>query len=272
MVYVPAGDFLMGSGAGEANASPEHELFVDGFYVDRSEVTNKEFQAFRPDFVFSEGQEAHPVSGVSWEDANGYCESVSKRLPTEAEWEKAARGTDGLTYPWGNEFDSGRVNTEEAEKKGTLPVGQYSVGASPYGAYDMAGNVAEWTASWYAAYPGNSSPDPDYGSTFKTLRGGSWFMPKEQATTFARLHDNPNAKRAYYGFRCAIAPQQLAALAEKAAREEALRAAEEEIEREPAPPVERVPEGFVEKVLLKARELLARLKDLVGHWKARLVS
>jgi len=129
----------------------------------------------------------------------------------------------------------------------------------------MAGNAAEWTASWYAAYPGNSSPDPDYGEAFKTLRGGSWFVPKEQATTFARLHDNPNSKRAYYGFRCAVAPQQVAALAEKEAREKALRAAEEEIERVPAPPVEQVPEGLVGKVLFKARKVFDRVKGLVGR-------
>jgi len=269
MTYIPAGETLMGSAAGEANASPEHEVFVDGFYIDRTEIANEEFRMFRPDFAFPEGEASHPVSGVSWEDANAYCDWAAKRLPTEAEWEKAARGAEGFIYPWGNAFDPARANTSEAGRTGTVPVEECPGGVSPYGVYNMAGNAAEWTASWYVAYPGNTSPDPDYGESFRVLRGGSWFTPKEQATAFSRLHDSPNSKRAYYGFRCAISPQQLAALTQREARMRELLAAERAAEVERAPAVEVVPEGFAQRALFQARKLLDKVKALIAGLRER---
>ncbi len=265
MVYVSAGSFLMGSDVGEANASPVHEVFVEGFYIDRLEITNKEFQEFRQDFVFPQGEESHPVTGISWEDANVYCGWAGKRLPTEDEWEKAARGTEAFIYPWGNDFEAGRANTQEAEKGGTAPVGQYPGGASPYGAYGLGGNAAEWTASWYKAYPGNTSPDPDYGQTFKVLRGGSWFTPKEQATTFFRLHDNPGSARAYYGFRCAVSPQQAATLVQKEEVAQATPEAEKVVGPEAEPAVEYVPEGIVERLKFEVMKVVARILALIGR-------
>ena len=190
MVLVPAGEFIMGSEEGDADEKPRHRVYLDAFYIDKYEVTNARFQQFvqatghrtqaeregsgytgdksglvdganwrapRGPGSSIAGLEQHPVVSVSQEDAKAYCTWAGKRLPTEAEWEKAARGTDGRTYPWGNQFDSTKGNFD-GKNKGTVPVGTYEGGKSPYGAYDMAGNVWEWVADWYGENYYKNSP------------------------------------------------------------------------------------------------------------------
>ncbi len=205
MVYVPAGEFRMGSVANEQagdDEKPQHTVVLDAFWIDRHEVTNAQYSQCvatencrAPDERASTTRGAYygiaefdnyPVITVSWDDAYTYCEWAGKRLPTEAEWEKAARRTDGRVYPWGNEFDQSRLNSSEVSGD-TSEVGAYPNGASPYGAFDMAGNVWEWVADWYDAnYYANSPRVNPQGPTLgerRTRRGGSWV-------------DNPSAVRA----------------------------------------------------------------------------
>jgi formylglycine-generating enzyme required for sulfatase activity len=162
MVFVPPGDFLMGSDdpLAEPDERPLRRVFVRGFYIDRLEVTNREFQRFKPSHRFPAGEEELPATFVHKHEAQAYCRWAGRRLPTDAEWEKAARGTDGRVYPWGNPFDAARANVEQpAPRRGTnalcLPDsihpsqgkvrgGSFPSGASPYGCEDMAGNVWEW--------------------------------------------------------------------------------------------------------------------------------
>lgn len=199
MVLIPGGEFIMGSNEVDreakamqygsrkpwfANEKPEHKVFLDDFYIDKTEVTNKQYKEFidatghrtPPDWTGGAYQEKladNPVVFVNWFDAEAYCKWRNKRLPTEAEWEKAARGTDGRVFPWGNEFDIKKVNTM-GEFGGTTPVGFFPDGKSPYGLLDMAGNVQEWTSDWYKPYQNNDFNDPDYGEKFKVVRGGGW--------------------------------------------------------------------------------------------------
>lgn len=217
MVRVPAGEFLMGSNDGGADEKPPHRVFLDTFAIDTYEVTNARFQQFvqatnyrttaeragdattwrqpRAGQTTLAGLEQHPVVQVSQEDAKAYCQWAGKRLPTEAEWEKVARGTDGRTYPWGKTFDGSRLNfcdkncqfdwKDQAVNDGyqhTAPVGQYESGKSPYGAYDMAGNVWEWVAdfydeNYYKNSPARNPKGPDSSNRF-VVRGGSWTVTR----------------------------------------------------------------------------------------------
>jgi len=164
MVYVPAGEFEMGSADGSNDEKPEHRVYLDAFWIDKTEVTNAQYQrcvmagACKESWYANDANsagDAQPVVGVEHYMAEAYCEWVGARLPTEAEWEKAARGTDGRSYPWGNEeatceyavMKDGSGNGCGEDK--TWPVGNKPLGASPYGALDMAGNVWEWVADWY---------------------------------------------------------------------------------------------------------------------------
>jgi formylglycine-generating enzyme required for sulfatase activity len=220
MVEVPAGPFMMGNDEGDREDRPVHEVDLPAYEIDKFEVTNTDYSAFvqatgyQTDAekqgkqswrdAFKEGRESHPVVKVSWNDAVAYCEWAGKRLPTEAEWEKAARGTEALRFPWGNEWDPSKANVKETGLRSTAVVGSFGSGASPYGVEDMVGNAWEWTGDWYQAYPGNSAGDRYYGEQCRVTRGGGWFDDEPQATTFNRNCGVPDKTiNDDLGFRCA---------------------------------------------------------------------
>lgn len=216
MVFVAAGDFLMGSDLHPpGDESPEQRVFLNDFWIDRLEVTNAEYQECVAAGGCSEPEDlqafnnpafaSHPVVYVTWNQAQSFCVSRGKRLPTEAEWEKAARGTDGRTYPWG-EIPRPELLNAGSSTGGTRPVGSYPQGASPYGALDMAGNVWEWVEDWYAPYPGSIYPSDLFGHKYKVVRGGSWNHPTPDARTFHRDFASPNRSISVVGFRCAATP------------------------------------------------------------------
>ncbi len=224
MVRIPAGEFVMGSDSRLSDEGPEHRVYLPDYYMDKYEVTNLQYRAFIEDTgrrsprhfrnrTYPPGKADHPVTFVSWFDARDYCRWAGKRLPTEQEWEKAARGTDGRIFPWGDQFDIDRANTpvrwEALGRRGdTTPVGAFPAGASPYGLLDMSGNVWEWTASWYLPHPGNTRRSENFGRLYKVLKGGSWwdcsfYRCGISAPTFNRSFFNPRVKNASFGFRCA---------------------------------------------------------------------
>lgn len=242
MVYIPTGDFQMGSETGWSDERPVHQVHLDGFWVGQCEVTNAAFGRFILETDYQtdaeqagwgyvwqndqwnrigglnwrhpnrpgEGISAimdHPVVQVSWHDANAYCQWAGGRLPTEAEWEMAAVGATGWKYPWGNEFDPTRLN---ASGSGTVPVGSYETGKSPWGAYDMAGNVWEWVNDWYredyyASSPSTNPPGP-IEADFKALRGGGWDPSGGDSRSADRGFLAPSRQGNTIGFRCAWGP------------------------------------------------------------------
>lgn len=213
MIYVPGGEFTMGrdrSDGGDDYEHPAHEVTVRHFFMDVHEVTCEEFSKYLQGHTVTgnaavrcagrDGRE--PVTGVTWDDANAYAKWLGKRLPTEEEWEFAARGREGRRYPWGNEWKQGLANANGASK-GLTKVGAHA-GVSPYGALDMVGNAWEWTASGLAAYPGGRLPEQP-AVDLKVIRGGSYVESTSQATTTYRgflkargdLYDKT-------GFRCVV--------------------------------------------------------------------
>ena len=213
-VYIPGGEFILGSDTGNEDETPQQNMYINAFNIDIYPVTNAEYKEFvdatghNPprtwkEGAYPEGTADHPVIWVTWQDAQAYCEWAGKRLPTELEWEKAARGTDGRTYPWGEAFDSAKCNSKESGLGGTSPVGSYPDGVSPSGAFDMAGNVWEWTADWYEAYRGSLYELARYGERYKVLRGGSWFDAQDMVRTSTRKSFDPNQGFSTIGFRCA---------------------------------------------------------------------
>ncbi len=203
MMLVPEGEFIMGQDDGAPDERPARTIRLAAFYIDRYEVTNEAFAQVFPDHQYQPGQERMPVTGVSYMQAAEYAERVGKRLPTEAEWEKAARGTDGRVFPWGDTWDQEKANTLENEDNVPKRVGSYRLGASPYGVLDMAGNVHEWVQDWYEAYPGNTDVTKDYGQVYRVLRGGSFTTSRYEARAARRHFDRMDSSRADYGFRCA---------------------------------------------------------------------
>jgi formylglycine-generating enzyme required for sulfatase activity len=214
MVYVPGGEFIFGRDGGPEDESPQQVVEVAGFNIDKYPVTNAEYAKFVEatghrvprhwtDGKIPDGKDDHPVVWVSWEDADAYAKWAGKRLPTEFEWEKAARGTEGLAYPWGDTFDATKCNSSESGLGDTSPVGAYPDGASPSGAEDMCGNVMEWTADWYQAYRGSLYANERYGQTHKVMRGGSWFDNADAVRTTTRKSGKPSFRFSTIGFRCA---------------------------------------------------------------------
>jgi len=228
MVLIPKGEFIMGMKDGDPIglvwATPLRKVFLPSFYMDKYEVTNREYKRFVDatgrkapfdavhntmynwkDGKYRENLDDHPVVLVEWYDADAYCKWAGKRLPTEAEWEKAARGTDGRLWPWGNVFDRFKANTRDFGVRMTMPVGSFPEDASPYGVMDMAGNVFEWTASWYEGYPESKYKHPLYGMTYRVTRGGSWLsLADPDAYTMSRTAQLPDYIHRSVGFRCAM--------------------------------------------------------------------
>lgn len=260
MVFVPAGEFTMGSAGTEGfpDEHPARRVFIGSFYLDRLEVTNRQYAEFveathhrepmnnNPSVTMWRDHKPletvvhHPVVNVSWEDGRDYCLWAGKRLPTEAEWEKAARGTDHRRYPWGDEWDIAKANSASywagrtiefqsgadweafwikgegarlSKEKGingevlTLPVGSFPDGTSPYGALDMAGNASEWVTDWfdpnyYRVAPLSDPQGPERGA-IKAMRGGSWLKPATSLRTADRDWGTMDSRPSGTGFRCA---------------------------------------------------------------------
>jgi len=230
MVLIPAGPVTIGQDGDRPKNGPAHEVDLPAYEIDRFEVTNEEFARFveatgyvtyaeqnsaknwRDAFEAKRpaGGERYPVVYVTWDDANAYCEWAGKRLPDEAEWEKAARGEDGRIYPWGNDFPGDAEvnqfgNFKETGLRSTFQVGAFEKGASPFGLYDLAGNVSEWTASYYLAYPGAAADaDPFFSEDLRVNRGGGWFGEQGvELTTFNRNAGPPDVTaNDDIGFRC----------------------------------------------------------------------
>lgn len=198
MVYVPAGEFIMGSEVGDHDERPQHLATTGAFFIDKYETSIGEFLRFDPGFQPSKGNKDNAVI-VKWDQANKYCQWAGKRLPTEKEWEKAARGTDGRLFPWGNTFNESFVVWDYQDSRG----GSIAKPASPYGCFDMAGSVWEWTADWYKPYPGNNRPMEEYGEQYKVMRGGSNFNNWSFFITSHRYYLHPVETSRYpVGFRC----------------------------------------------------------------------
>ncbi len=230
MVRVPAGSFLMGSDlkidrAAGPQELPQHEVYLDAFVIDIYEVSNIDYLRYVlatgtawPQFwresPFPEKAALHPVINISWKEADAYCRWAGKRLPTEAEWEKAARGEDGRVFPWGNE-PAGWIKSNIAHpgsKRGfkyppLANVTRYDRGVSPYGVRQMAGNVSEWVADWfdpeyYRRGVSRNPQGPDTGE-LKVFRGGSWNEDPEVARSAGRNGGEPDRRSYLTGFRCA---------------------------------------------------------------------
>jgi formylglycine-generating enzyme required for sulfatase activity len=223
MVYVPGGTFKMGRDDGAPDERPAHEVTVKPFFIDLYEVTYEQYLGFIKatahrapktwtGSTYPPGSAHHPVTGVTWTDATAYASWAGKRLPTEEEWELAARGTDGRLYPWGNQWGSADDSTITANAFNTsaghfVDVGTFK-GVSPYGLYDMVGNAWEWTASAWSAYPGGTLSKPAIYKDMKVMRGNFWQGNDRQATTTFRIGwpaDDSDAPASYdnAGFRCA---------------------------------------------------------------------
>lgn len=238
LIYIPAGEFWLGSSDSDLGADPDekprHRVYLDDYWIDKTEVTNAMFAAFLSEsgnqdeggatwydtlaveqqLVFIDGQwkpgngyEDHPAVEITWYGARAYCEWAGRRLPTEAEWEKAARTSMGSIYPWGEGIDCTRVQYANCGGK-TLPVGSKPAGSSPYGVLDMSGNVWEWVADWYS--------DSYYTETFvsnpigpeqgiaRVLRGGSYDYDWKHVRSANRRNNGPATSINDYGFRCVL--------------------------------------------------------------------
>jgi formylglycine-generating enzyme required for sulfatase activity len=213
MVRVPGGRFTMGANLEPpGDESPSHTIVLPTFWIDRYEVTNLRYHQCVEAGACSEPQDLRffddpqagdlPVVYVTWYEAGAHCSWLKKRLPSEAEWEGAARGAKALAYPWGNDASPEKLSAG-LRFNGPVRVGSFPQGAGPYGALDMAGNVWEWTADWYLPYAGSAFHSDLFGEKYKVVRGGSWNHSVEDARTFHRDIAHPARALAVVGFRCA---------------------------------------------------------------------
>jgi len=246
MVLVPAGEFVWGNFRGRPDERPARRIYLDAFYIDLHPVTNAQYRVFLQyiqalddhrrcypaehlalavkkrnhaprhwaDRRWARREQAErfngatqPVVGVTWYDAYAYARWAGKMLPTEAQWEKAARGPDGRIWPWGNQWDPERLNFGSRVGR-TTPVDQYPQGASPYGCYDMAGNVWEWCLdryrpNYYAYAPQVNPPGPENGLD-RVCRGGAWNYLARYARTTTRQYFGPGDAYQFIGFRCVL--------------------------------------------------------------------
>lgn len=230
MVLIPQGEFAMGS-KDHSDEIP-HQVVLDGYYIDKYEVSNARYKKFmkatkHPAPAYWDDPRLNaknqPVVGVNWYDANAFCEWEGKRLPTEAEWERAAKGPNGSHYPWGHKINTTLANYGQNEGK-TKPVDAYPNGVSGYGVYNMAGNVFEWVKDWYdpnyyQVSPALNPQGPSEGYDFanqgpvKVLKGGSWLAPQSSLHTSHRFWNQPenNSYGVGLGFRCAMKAERNAA-------------------------------------------------------------
>jgi formylglycine-generating enzyme required for sulfatase activity len=218
--YVPAGSFIMGNADGWAAQKPAHEVTLPAFWVDETEITNRmyalcveagactppsELSSYTRELYYQDPATADfPVLHIAWQDADRYCAWAERTLPTEAQWEKAARGTDGRLYPWGDHPPTKDLlnNFEVSSLEDTVKVGSYPQGASPYGALDMVGNVWEWTADWFNPYPGGDpAASEGYGQVYRVMRGGSFVDAADSTTRYA---NTPELRMHDIGFRCVL--------------------------------------------------------------------
>jgi formylglycine-generating enzyme required for sulfatase activity len=235
MVYLPGGTFQMGNSAGDSDEAPVHTVELDPFWLDRTEVTNAKYRrcvadgmctapqapSGMPDDYQNPSQGDHPVVNVNWFQAQAYCSWAGGRLPTEAEWEYAARGPDRPLYPWGESFDCHRGNFDDETERDsytvtggqgcdghnrTAPVESFPAGATWCGAFDIAGNVWEWVLDWYGADYFVRSPrlnpiGPGDGD-FRVMRGGGWTSGEWYVRASHRNYDAPGDPNSAVGFRC----------------------------------------------------------------------
>ncbi len=232
MILIPSGPFPMGVPKGDRDGGrdeyPRHEVLLDDYYIDKYEVTHGRYAEFvkttehrtpeNPKYPkrtlwtdhLSESLTERPVINVDWQDADAYCRWAGKRLPTEAEWEKAAKGTDDRRFPWGNVEPTHKhlnFNQQWQGEKTLMPVGSYEAGKSPFGVYDMAGNVWEWVADWYDPLyyeksPASNPKGPNTG-TYKVLRSSGWSVETPLVRLFTRVKSEPTNRNDSTGFRCA---------------------------------------------------------------------
>jgi len=224
MVFIPEGYFPMGNSSGREDEKPLHFVYTKAFFIDKHEVSNSEYMKFievtghaKPTFWEDETLNLpnHPVVGVSWRDSMAYAKWKGHRLPTEAEWEKSARGNDNRLWPWGRKFDKGfffyyvNVFGEDDNYKKTAPVNYYESGASPFGLLNMSGNVWEWCLDWYDKDFYHISPElnpqgPLSNGTYKVLRGGSYLNSIDGVQVVRRSRNRPHIKNEIYGFRTVL--------------------------------------------------------------------
>jgi formylglycine-generating enzyme required for sulfatase activity len=229
MVSIPAGPFIRGTNQGGLDEQPQRTLVLDAFAIDRYEVTNFQYQQFvaatghrksAPPSRYAKNMSKmdsinQPVVYVSWEDAEAYCRWKGKRLPTEAEWEKAMRGPDGRLWPWGNVEQPNGANWARVQDghEVSAVVGSIPTDKSPYGVMDGAGNVMEWVADWYGERyfeeaPEQNPPSPEHG-VFRVLRGGGYATTGADIRITSRSKMVPDFRDETIGFRCAISGEKL---------------------------------------------------------------
>ena len=242
LAYVSAGEFIQGNNNGHYDEKPEHKIYLDSYFIDVHEVTNRQFEKFIIESGykaegpwkrgFKKGYEEYPVRFVNWYDAKAYAKWAGRQLPTESQWEKAAKGSLNYTYPWGMDYKENKAHTDKKVLKGPTKIGSYPKGASQYGCMDMAGNVWEWVNDWYdrfyyhnfsnekvqknvAGPKDEAQPEKRFldtktaagneRSTRKVIRGGGWAgSGKENSRVSKRMMGNPKYWLNDTGFRCAL--------------------------------------------------------------------